>query len=225
MPFELKKNPEKVLICGMGPGWEQAPDNTEYEVWGLNHMAFAQKNGKRLNRLFMMDVVSEMPSVLSGQLKVADIIRQVNELNVPFVSAYQYAEIPMSEAFPLEKARKELGLPYFSNTIAYMIAYAIMKGVKEIQIFGVNQASNSEYFTEKAGVEYMIGIANGRGIKVVINGGKSELLSNKARYGGELLYGYNKTYEQVLRDAEQFGWTRKLLAPVQNSNREIRAVN
>ena len=108
-----------------------------------------------------------------------------------------------------------------------MIAYAMLKGATEIDLYGVNQASSSEYFYEKSGVEYWLGVANGRGVKITINGGKSELLTNKARFGGGLLYGYNQTYQEVLQLKEKFGvpLIHKLTSPEPNISRTVRKIN
>jgi len=198
----MVKNSKKIRILGKGKGWEKCPDNDEFEVWGLNGLIFANK---KLDRVFIMDVVDEMPSVTSGIWKIDDVINKINELNIPFIGPYKYEEIPKSEAFPIEEAIREFGIPYFNNTIAYMICYALLRGVEELQIWGVNQSSGTEYFYEKGCVEYWLGIATGMGVKVSIHGNESELLRNKERYGGDRLYGYNLAYEQILQLSEKFG--------------------
>jgi len=58
--------------------------------------------------------------------------------------------------------------PYLSSTIAYELALAIHEGFAEIHIYGVDLNTESEYAWQKPGVEYLIGVAVGRGIKVVI---------------------------------------------------------
>mgnify|MGYP001619905490 CR=1 FL=1 len=108
-----------------------------------------------------------------------------------------------------------------------MIAYALMQGAEEIHIFGVNQAGAHEYLEEKGGVEYWIGVAVGRGVKVTINGEHSQLLKHKGRYGGGVLYGYVKPYENILADEERFGAPimRKLLVQPRPFGRLVRRVN
>ena len=100
-------------------------------------------------------------------------------------------------------------------------------GAKEIETYGVNQASSSEYFYEKAGVEYWLGMAVGRGVKVTEHGGKSELLTNKARFGGHILYGYNQPYDDIVNIKEKFGEpiVKKLFAPKKPKTRTVREVN
>jgi len=49
-----------------------------------------------------------------------------------------------------------------------MIALAITEGFEEIGIYGVDMAVGKEYIKERPSVEYFLGIARGRGIKVII---------------------------------------------------------
>ncbi len=203
--FEIKKDPTKWMLLGTGEGWQAAPRETERVVFALNDFIFVEKFGIRPDILCIMDVLDEKPQIVSGKDNLGDVVARINKMRVPLVAPYKYAEIPLSEAFPLKECVKEFGIPYFSNTIAFMIAFALLEGAKDIEIFGVNQASGGEYFYEKAGVEYWLGIANGRGVKVTIHGGKSELLGNKRRFGASLLYGYNQSYEEILSASDKFG--------------------
>ncbi len=172
MPFSTKKDPTKVQIMATGSGWELAPAKTDKIIYVLNDYIYMEKYGITPDILFIMDVLDEKPQIVSGINSLEDVVKRINDMGVTLVAPFQYEEIPTSEAFPLEECVKEFGMPYFTNTISYMIAYAMLKGAKEIELFGVNQASSSEYFYEKAGVEYWLGIANGRGLKITINGDK-----------------------------------------------------
>ncbi len=225
--FEVKKRPDKIAILGSGSGWEHFPIQSDHTVYALNDYVYQERYGIKPDVLFIMDVLDEKPLVVSGVSNLGDVIQRINAMKIPFVAPYEYAEIPLSEAFPLKQCVKEFGIPYLTNTIAYMIFYAMLKGAKEIDIYGVNQASSSEYFYEKSGVEYAIGVAVGRGIKVTINGDKSELLRNKARFGGGLLYGYNMTYNQILEAEQKFGTQiiKQLSAPSKSESRIVRKVN
>lgn len=224
--FEIKKDPTKWMILGTGDGWQNAPRETEKVVMCLNDYIYMEKYGIQPDFLCIMDVLDEKPQIVSGINNLGEVIARINKMNVPLIAPYKYAEIPLSEAFPLEECQKQFGAPYFSNTIAYMVAFALLNGAKEIEIFGVNQASGGEYFYEKAGLEYWLGICVGRGVKLIIHGEKSELLSNKRRFGGNLLYGYSQTYEEVLSTASKFGIgvVKKLSAQVAPSSKHTRVI-
>lgn len=206
---------------------ELCPKESDAVIIGLNDLINTERYGIKLDYLFILDVLDEKPQVLAGQQNLGDTVRRINEMGIPFIAPYRYEEIPLSRAFPIREAVERFGMPYFSNTICYMICFALMSGAKEIHTFGINQASSAEYSIEKAGVEYWLGIANGMGVKVTIHGDKSELLRNKARWGHEMLYGYNASWEQMKRDEERFGEgvVKKLLAPAKQASRTVRKVN
>lgn len=227
MPFQIKKNPKKVQIMGSGSGWELAPINSDAVIYALNDYVFYERYKIQPDILFIMDILDEKPQIVAGVNNLGDVIKRINDLKCPLIAPFKYAEIPLSQEFPLKECVKRFGQPYFSNTISYMIAYALMQGVEEIEVYGVNQASSSEYFYEKAGVEYWLGIAIGMGVKLTIHGERSELLTNKKRMGGGLLYGYNQSYETILEVEAKFGTQiiKKLLLPQASFSRTIRKIN
>ena len=224
--FEIKKNPKKIYVLGTGSGWELAKEPTDATIYCLNDYVRQEVYGIKPDILFMLDILDEKPQVISGQDDLGAIIRRINNMQVRFIAPYKYEEIPLSEPFPLDEAVKTFGYPYFSNTICYMICFAMLQGAEEIHLFGVNQASSKEYGEEKGGVEYWIGQALGRGIKVVIHGELSQVLKYHAtRTGGySMLYGYNQTYEQIKSVSERFGVpiVHKLTAPPKPVARELR---
>lgn len=224
--FEIKKDPKRIHILGTGSGWELAPKATSATVYCLNDYIRVERYGIRPDRLFIMDILDSKPQIISGQDDLGAVIKRINDMGVPLVAPMKYEEIPLSEAFPLDRYVKEFGAPYFLNTIAYMIAYALLEGAEEIDLFGINQASSSEYFYEKASCEYLLGVAIGRGVKVTIHGEKSELLMNKARFGGSILYGYDASYETIKRDDQRFGEgvVKKLMTPPKAVSRTVRQI-
>jgi len=227
MSFEIKKSPDRIAICGTGHGWQLLPKNTNQTIYALNDYVRVERYGIKPDKLFILDVLDEKPQIVSGIDNLGEIIKRINDLGIPLIAPFKYEEIPLSESFPLKECVKRFGTPYFLNTISYMIAYALLQGAKEISLYGINQASSSEYFYEKASVEYWLGIANGLGVKITIYGNKSELLSNKNRFGGAILYGYNMTYENLLNADEKYGEAiiKKLTAPIQEKSRTVREIN
>lgn len=225
--FEIKKDPSRVIIAATGSGWEHCPKDTEKTIYALNDFVSMEKYGVKPDVLFMMDILDEKPQVISGVRNLGDVIQRINLMKIPFVGPYKYEEIPLSEAFPLEECVKRFGTPYFTNTIGYMIAYALLRGVKEIELYGVNQAGSHEYAEEKGGVEYWLGVANGLGVNVTINGKDSQLLKYKGRYGQNILYGYLMSYDEVMDGEKRFGQPiiRKLMGPKQPMSRSIRKIN
>ena len=221
--FKIKKDPTKVMILATGPGWDLAPKETEKIVYALNDFVAVERYKVMPDFLFLMDILDEKPQVVSGQTPLPDMIRRLNALRVPFLAPFKYEEIPSSIAFPLEAVVKKFGLPYFTNTICYMIAYALLQGAKEIETYGVNQAGSHEYSEEKGGVEYWLGVAIGMGVKVTVHGNQSQLMKYKGRYGNSMLYGYLQNYQEIQSNKERFGEVniRKLLKPSTPFERKV----
>lgn len=69
--------------------------------------------------------------------------------------------------YPFKAAEKLAGGQYFNNSVSYMIAYAILKGYKEIALYGMKFKSDNEHRKcEYQNVREWIFFAKGRGIKV-----------------------------------------------------------
>ena len=223
-PFAIKKDPKKIAILGTGSGWELFPRDSNSMVYCLNDYIRKERYGIQPDILFIMDVLDSKPQIVSGIDNLGEVVARINSLKCKFVAPYKYEEIPLSEAFPLRECVEKFGLSFFNNTIAYMIAYALMRGAKEIELFGINQASSSEYFYEKNGVEAWLGVAIGLGVQVTIYGDKSEVFANKSRFGGTILYGYNQTYQEVLESENKFGEgiVKRLSLPPKPYSRTIR---
>lgn len=72
------------------------------------------------------------------------------------------------------------------NSICFQIAQAIDDGdIGEIGLYGVHMTSTREYLTERIGVAYWVGRAEGMGIKVTVPPGSPLLMSCwvNGRYG------------------------------------------
>lgn len=227
MPFPIHKNKKKVAICGTGSGWELLPIQSDHTVYCLNDFVNFDKFRVQPDVLFIMDILDEKPQVISGGTHLGQVVKQINDLNCLFIAPFKYAEIPNSRAFPIKEVVARFGIPYFTNTIAYMVAFALLQGAEEIEFFGVNQAGAHEYAEEKGGVEYWIGVAIGSGVKVTINGKNSQLLRFKGRYGNEILYGYLQDYASIIRAEKKFGEAviRQLFTPSEPFARVSRKVN
>ena len=71
----------------------------------------------------------------------------------------KFEDIPMSEKYPLDDIIESLKTDYFTNSISYMIAYAVYLGYESISVYGVDMAQEAEYAKERPSVEYFIGYA------------------------------------------------------------------
>lgn len=227
--FDIRKNPKKIAICGTGQGWEHLPVESDHTIYCLNDFIEFKKYQVKPDVLFIMDVLDEKPSITSGGQSLGSVAKKINDIGCTFIAPFKYAEIPKSMAFPIEECAKKFGegAMYFTNTICYMIAYAIMQGAEEIETLGVNQAGSHEYAEEKGGVEFWLGIALGKGIKVTVHGKNSQLLLHKGRYGRGVMYGYIQSFKEHMSFIKRFGepYIHKLSEPQSDIIRTLRKIN
>ncbi len=95
---------------------------------------------------------------------------------VPVYMLDRQDDIAQSVRYPIEDVTALIGnatgkkTPYLESSIAYMLALAILelKPGDRVAIFGVDLHCDSEYAYQRPNLEYLIGLARGRGIKVII---------------------------------------------------------
>ena len=70
--------------------------------------------------------------------------------------------------YPLNRVVECIGRDYLTSTPAYALALAITEGVDEIKLYGVHDATEREYIEQRPCLEWLLGLAEGRGIKLVL---------------------------------------------------------
>lgn len=171
---EAKKlKPKQVCILGTAETMADAPfDNDEWDIWSVASV-LGNPGLKRIDKLL------ELHDKDSWGPRIAEI----NAAGVPVWMRKHYDEIPLSVEFPkdaiLDKFRK-----YFTNSISYLIALAIMEGYTDIGLFGVHMATATEYSSQRPSCEYFIGYAEARGINIWIPDG-ADILKAARLYGYE----------------------------------------
>ena len=203
----MKAQADEIIILGTGETFEACP--FDKETWAVakillfTHDHFKNKlpkgYHKNIDVLFNIDKVDEMltftdPKWMASGWTLEKYIKLVNDLKIPFITSFPVKGFTHLEEYPLKEVVEAFQNYYFTNSICYMIAYAILTSVKRIDLWGVNQHGMKEYVNERKGVEFWIGLAMGHGIQFQING-PSHLLKNEAK----VMYGYKRPYEE-LRD-------------------------
>lgn len=102
----------------------------------------------------------------------------------PIYMQERYAEAPAAMKYPFATMVTEFPRGYLTNTLAYMIALALMEGVTHLAIFGCDYHTGSEYGPQRGCAEYWLGVAEGRGVQVLLPP-SCDLLNKPS-----LLYGY-----------------------------------
>ena len=156
---------KKVCIVGLGLSRINTPyDDKEFEIWGLNDSFSILK---RCDRLFQIHKLEDIKDMI-GRYNKTNVIEELKSIKIPIYMQQVFDDIPSSVKYPL----KEVSNGYhqlFSCCISYMIALAIYENFEEILICGVELANDEEYTNQLPSVLYWLGIAEGKGIKVIIS--------------------------------------------------------
>lgn len=164
----------RVIIIGKGKGWEDAP--ADGYTWGVNDLCCRRD----------VRVVFDMHK--RSDTSVSKAIEEYAVKNhIPLISLTARADIPTALEFPLESMHTE----YFTNSIAYMIAYAVHKSATEIDLYGCFMGNRTEYAYQKPCIEYWIGYARGLGVVV-----RTHTPTALMRIEDGLVYGYSKRQEK-----------------------------
>jgi hypothetical protein len=182
-----KRKKDKCYIVGFAPSWKMTPfTDPDAEVWCLNefYKLLQQVPGGKADRWF------EIHSRVSPSKNKPEHIGFLQNCPVPLYMWEHYDDMPNSIRFPKDEIVKwledqgKLGAKYFTNTISWITAMAMWMGFKEIHVYGVDMATDSEYQGQRPSSEYFIGLAEGLGIKFYIPD-ESDLMKCAGLYGFE----------------------------------------
>lgn len=162
-----------VAIVGMADvGRDAAPyDRPDWEIWGL-----AWDHLPRLTRVFDPHPRSRWGDELPHRLEL------YRSRALPLYMKEAHADLPTSIEYPLEAygdlvGRNILGKPYVESTVGYMMGLALLEGAERIGIYGVEMASTGEWAYQRPNMEYLIGFARARGVKIFLPRGTCVLTS------------------------------------------------
>ena len=148
-----QKEKKKLALVGSGKDWVDTPfDDKEFDIWSAASMTII----KRVDLLFEPHE-TVMPEVLV----------YLKKCKKPVYMVKRFDDIPKSIEYPLQKMILIFGR-HFACTISYMMALAITEGYKEIYFHGICLEHETEYSHQRASVDYFVGWARGKGIKVVV---------------------------------------------------------
>jgi hypothetical protein len=190
--FLLKDNIKRVNIVGSAPGYKDAPEDNGY-IWGVNNVHLLREVD------LIIDVHANRMSPKEFKDKYHMSVVDVKQ--IPMYAIDKIDGRPNIERYPIEHIMEEFDTDYFGCGIDYMIALAVYLGAEEIHIYGVWLSMESEYARQKPSVEFWIGIAKGRGVKVEVHGDRSNVL----RTHNGRLYGYGKPQQWIKKyNPEQY---------------------
>jgi hypothetical protein len=177
----------KLAIVGFATGSvHKAPhQDPEVEAWGINQL-WKVAVDKPFDRWFELHSLYDFYHSNPGH---KEFLRNFKGPVYVREQDYQLAlkwGIDTAQPFP-HRVILDNFRPYFTNTISWLLALAIMMHPEWLGIYGVDMAQDNvlqaEYSQQRPSCEYFLGIAEGQGITLDIPNG-CDLL------GGSHLYGY-----------------------------------
>jgi hypothetical protein len=175
---------KRIAIVGFAASYREAPyDDPSVEIWGMNELWKYLSRWDRWFELHPRGVFAK-----EGDRDQAAHVAWLQQLDgtKPVYMLEAHADIPGSVAYPLAAMTAHFfpgqDRPYFTSSIAFMLALAIAEQPDWIGLYGIDLASETEYANQRSAAEYFVGLARGRGIEVVIAKG-SALLKSSAVYG------------------------------------------
>lgn len=185
--IEPRKATKKIAIVGKAPSTiEQAPyADQDWEIWGLSDLILHPKCTRWSRWFELHDPEGWHPddSCPRRQKWHKEYWKFLTSDHggKPIYVREPHHEIKSGVLFPYQKLierycirdKNDKALPYFTNTVSWMIAMALDEGATHISVFGVDMAQQekgvkSEYAYQRPSVEYFIGVAHGMGVKVFI---------------------------------------------------------
>lgn len=186
---------KRVAIIGTAQSWKACPwHDTSLEVWGLNDAYLI--GVPRANRWYDLHPVHQMlfrppnghidpASVPAGvYVRPADHLQWLKSRPMPVYLAQGRSDWPTSQTFPRQaildafapywpmrltrQGTIEPGPDYEVSTPSWMLMHAIVEGYQEIHIYGIHLATEWEYLQQRPNFEFLMGIAAGKGIKLVL---------------------------------------------------------
>jgi len=186
----------RIAIVGTAESWRQTPwTDPTLEIWSLNDAYVL--GFPRIDRHFEIHPINKMVFRSKHQrvIRAEDVppgsflrpeghiewLKRTAQTIPVFLQDEPDASWPVNaRRFPIEAVQAEFGI-YWASGPAYMVALALLEGVSEIHVYGIHLATAHEYREQRPNFEWLLGIAQGRGVKVVMSDA-SPVLKHPWRY-------------------------------------------
>jgi hypothetical protein len=174
---------KRVAIVGTAGSWIKTPwDDPGLEIWGLNDAwTLGLKRVDRWFELHPLDRFHFRPVhqhvVYAHEVPYGYYVRPQGHLEklqemARTIPVYLQQTPPPgwppnARRLPIERLVQEFGT-YWASGPSYEVALAILEGASEIQVWGIHLSTEAEYREQRSNFEFLLGIARGRGIHVIM---------------------------------------------------------
>lgn len=176
-----------VILVGGGNDFRRAPIRVDDEVWSLNTMHHVWPELEQAADLWFdlhKRSVNESRNPEQNEwLKQAD--------GPPVLIQQEYEDYPRGRRFPADEIRSEFRRGgYHASSVDWIIAYAALKGVDVLRLYGVDVFAAGLPVSARPCMEYWAGVAEERGTTVRVET-ESALFSILTRAKIDEEYGYD----------------------------------
>lgn len=219
----------RVAIIGTAPSWRECPwQDQTLEKWGLNdayligvpvasrwydlhpfhQMVFRPRDQRKV-------LAAEVP--IGAYLRPEGHLEWLKTRGFPVYLAESHPDYPTARMFPrtevlatfaqywpwrlTRQGTIQPGPDYEVSTPSWMLMQAIAEGYQEIHVYGIHLATEWEYVQQRPNFEFLLGIAAGKGIKIVL-----------------------PASAPLCRASYQYGFEPKADLPIQQAQRQIQII-
>lgn len=188
------KQPRRAAIIGTAPSYRLTPwDDPTLEMWTLNDewIIPIPRSDRHFDlhpfeQFYFKDPRKKLNAVdvpAGYYVRPVGHIEWLAQQSIPVYIQKPDPRVPRGIVFPRAEIEAKYGT-WFDSTPAWMLGLAMLEGYTEVHIYGIHLATEWEYQKQKANMTYLIGLARGLGIKVIVPDA-SPLLRPTHRYAFE----------------------------------------
>tara|TARA_R110001583_G_scaffold106910_1_gene255340 strand:- start:1528 stop:2253 length:726 start_codon:yes stop_codon:yes gene_type:complete len=166
------------------------------EVWAVNAMVGVLPD---VDRAFIMDPMSRFLDTEDAGSMTPMMRNRLPQIKYPIYTCELDERVPSAEEFPLNDLISDLGCAYFSNTVAYAIAFALWNKVSHLTVFGVDFTYKTNMHFAEAGracCEFWLAKCIDQGVEISI-APRSNLLDTDVDIQNKL-YGYHRLPDPII---------------------------
>lgn len=184
--MKRKVENKPVAFVALADGKENAPfGDKSFEWWTCNGGCLYMKD-------VLLDVCFDMHDWPSCDYYPKFYEELQKKQSYKVVKPYADKTVPNCEVFPLKEAKSLFYQHPFGSTMSYIIAYAVIKGKRDLYIWGMNDVEFIEFPEYGESFGYCRGIAQNYGLRVHII---SPTVPHKAHFYGYKVYSWKEAPE------------------------------
>ena len=167
----------KIALIGSAQTVNLAPwYDPSWEIWAH---ATVHPYCKRVDRYFDLH-----PWAWISTKPVPGYLAWLKGLKTPIYMQRKFRDVPASVRYPQERILAEFPR-YITSHVGWMIGLALTEGVTHLGFYGIHYALDEEHKKQRAGCEFWMGLAAGRGVQLVNPPGSPLMREPSWLYGYE----------------------------------------